>query len=114
MTEKPLAGHRTCTIALRKMREFPDVFNRLAVPVLLETLGRPLGFWTGVAGQQNQLIHLSGYDDFADSERRSQARDRHPSFPAYRSASAHLTTAQEIRIIRAPGMQLHIPGWSFQ
>ena len=41
---KPLVDHRIYTIALRKMPEFLEVFNRLAMPVLLQTLGHPLGF----------------------------------------------------------------------
>jgi hypothetical protein len=98
---KPLVDHRVYTIALRKMPEFLEVFNRLAMPVLMETLGHPLGFWTSLVGPQNQFVHLWGYDSLADYERRCQARDTHPDFPAYLAASGHLITAQETRLIRA-------------
>jgi hypothetical protein len=64
----PLVDHRVYTIALRKMPEFLDVFGRLAMPVLLETLGHPLGFYTSVVGPQNQFVHLWGYQDLADYE----------------------------------------------
>ncbi len=101
LPSKPLVDHRVYTIALRKMPEFLEVFNRLAMPLLLETLGNPLGFWTSVVGPQNQFVHLWGYDDLADYERRSQARDAHPDFPSYLQASGHLITAQETRLIRA-------------
>lgn len=97
----PLVDHRVYTIALRKMPEFLDVFQRLAMPVLLETLGHPLGFYTSFVGPQNQFVHLWGYEDLADYERRSQARDTHPAFAAYLTASVHLITAQETRLIRA-------------
>lgn len=96
-----LVDHRVYTIALRKMPEFLDVFQRLAMPVLLETLGHPLGFWTSLVGPQNQFTHLWGYQDLADYERRSRARDDHPAFAAYLAASAHLITAQETRLVRA-------------
>ena len=43
---KPLVDHRIYTIALRRMPEFLDIFDRLAMPILLETLGHPLGFYT--------------------------------------------------------------------
>ena len=46
----------------------------------------------------------SAYDDLADYERRCKARDTHADFPAYLSASAHLITAQETRLIRAAPM----------
>jgi hypothetical protein len=106
---KPLVDHRVYTITLRKMPEFLDVFQRLAMPLLLETLGHPLGFYTSLVGPQNQFVHLWGYDDLADYERRSRARDCHPAFAAYLAASAHLITAQETRLIRAVPL---VPGSS--
>lgn len=98
---KPLVDHRVYTIALRKMPEFLEVFNRLALPLLIETLGHPIGFYTSFVGPLNQFIHLWGYEDLADYDRRSRARDIHPDFPAYLAASAHLITAQETRLIRS-------------
>ena len=98
---KPIVDHRIYTIRLRKMAEFIDVFDRLAMPVLLRTLGHPLGFWTTWVGPQNQFVHLWGYDSLADYERRSQARDADPDFPAYLKASEALIEAQETRLIRA-------------
>ena len=98
---KSIIDHRIYTIALRKMPEFLDVFNRLAMPVLMETLGHPLGFYTSLVGPQNQFVHLWAYDDLADYEQRSRARDAHPAFPAYLAASGHLITAQKTRLIRA-------------
>ncbi|HMW24676.1 MAG TPA: NIPSNAP family protein [Burkholderiaceae bacterium] len=100
MNSKALVDHRIYTIALRKMPEFLEVFDRLAMPILLRTLGAPLGFWVSQVGPQNQFVHLWGYDSLADYERRCQARDTHPDFPAYLAASGHLITAQETRLIR--------------
>ena len=101
---KPLIDHRTYTIALRKMPEFLEVFNRLAMPILMETLGHPVGFYTSLVGPQNQFLHLWAYESLADFERRSMARDTHPDFPAYLQASGHLITAQETRLIRIAAM----------
>lgn len=101
---KPLVDHRIYTIRLRKMGEFLDVFDRLAMPILLQTLGTPVAFYTSLVGPQNQFVHLWAYDDLADYERRCKARDTHPEFPAYLSASEHLITAQETRLIRAVDM----------
>ena len=108
---KALVDHRIYTIRLRKMPEFLDVFNRLAMPVLLETLGTPLGFYTSHVGQLNQFVHMWGYDDLADYERRCHARDTHPQFPAYLSAREHLITAQETRLIRAAPMST-VSAWT--
>lgn len=101
---KPLIDHRIYTIKLRKMGEFLEVFDRLAMPILLQTLGHPVGFYTSLVGPQNQFVHLWGYDDLADYERRCKARDTHPDFATYLTASEHLITAQETRLIKAVDM----------
>jgi hypothetical protein len=106
---RPLIDHRIYTITLRKMPEFLEVFNRLAMPVLMQTLGHPVGFYTSLVGPQNQFIHLWAYEDLADYERRCRARDTHPDFAAYMAASGHLITAQETRLIKGvamPGLQI--------
>ncbi|WP_342131753.1 NIPSNAP family protein [Hydrogenophaga sp. OTU3427] len=111
-TDLPLIDHRCYTIALRKMPEFIEVFNRLAMPVLMQTLGHPLGFYTSLVGPQNQFVHLWAYESLADYERRCHARDTHPDFPAYLAASSHLITAQETRLIRALGPEALPQAWA--
>jgi hypothetical protein len=92
--------HRTYTIALRKMPEFLEVFSNLAMPILLETLGNPVGMYVSHVGPQNQFVHLWAYASLADYEVRCEARDAHADFPAYLRASGHLITAQQTRLIR--------------
>ena len=99
-TAKALVDHRIYTIKVRRLPEFVEVFDRMAMPVLLATLGSPLGFWTSFVGPQSQFVHLWGYDDLADYERRGRARDAHPDFPAYLAATENLIVAQETRLIR--------------
>lgn len=96
--------HRIYTIRLRRMNEFLDVFGKMAMPILLETLGNPLGAYVSHVGPQNQFVHLWGYKDLADYECRSRARDAHPRFAEYLAASEHLIVAQETRLIRAVAM----------
>lgn len=96
----PLVDHRVYTIALRRMNEFIEVFDRLAMPVLLETLGQPLGFHVSQVGPLNQFVHFWAYESLAEYERRSALRDSHHAFPAYLQASAQLIVAQENRLIR--------------
>jgi hypothetical protein len=98
---KALVDHRIYTIPARKMSEFIEVFERMAMPILLETLGHPLGFYTSIVGPLNQFVHLWGYDSLADYEARCLRRDAHQDFPAYLSASEHLVLAQETRLIRS-------------
>jgi len=91
---------RVYTIRLRKMAEFIDVFDRLAMPVQLKYLGEPLGIFTGAVGQLNQVIHLWGFSGMGEFEQRHAARDKDRDWPAYLKASEHLITAQENRLIR--------------
>ena len=111
MPHEPLAKHtannQIYTIRLRKMGEFLEVFNRMAMPVLMDTLAHPVGFYVSQVGPLNQFVHLWAYEDLADYERRCQARDSHPAFPAYLAASEHLIVAQETRLVRATPMT----GW---
>jgi hypothetical protein len=100
MTEPAIVDLRVYTIALRKMPEFIDVFDRLAMPVQLKYLGRPLGMFTSAVGPLNQLVHLWGFPDMGEFERRHAARDRASDWPAYLKASEHLIAAQENRLIR--------------
>jgi hypothetical protein len=95
---------RTYTIRLRKMPDFLEVFDRLAMPVQLRYLGRPLGIFTSAVGPLNQVVHLWGFDDMGQFERSHAARDLDPDWPAYLEASANLIVAQENRLIRRAAM----------
>jgi len=97
---KPLVDLRVYTIRLRRMAEFLDVFDRLAMPVQLRYLGAPLGLYTSAVGPLNQVTHLWGFDDMAQFEAAHAARDKDPDWPAYLKASADLIIAQETRLIR--------------
>ena len=100
MMEQPIVDLRVYTIALRKMAEFIDVFDRLAMPVQLRCLGRPLGMFTSAVGPLNQVVHLWGFPDMGEFERRHAMRDKDPFWPAYLQASERLIVAQENRLIR--------------
>lgn len=105
-TAHPLVDLRVYTIRLRKMNAFIEVFDRLAMPVQIKYLGLPLGMYVSAVGTLNQLVHLWGFDDMGDFERRHAARDKDPDWPAYLAASADLIVAQENRLIRKVDMPL--------
>jgi NIPSNAP len=101
---KPLVDHRVYTIKPRLMPKFLEILDRLGMPVLIATLGRPIGIYTSYVGELNQLVHFWGYDDMADYERRGKARDTHPDFPAYLAATVDIVIAQENRLIRTANL----------
>ena len=102
--DRPLVNLRYYTIAPRKMAEFLEVFDRLAMPVLVRTLGAPIGFYTSTVGTLNQVVHLWAYRDMADMEARWHARDHDPAFAEYLRASGHLIVAQEDRLLRSAAL----------
>jgi NIPSNAP len=104
LDENNIVDLRVYTIQLRKMPEFIEVFDRLAMPVQLKYLGRPLGVYASAVGPLNQIVHLWGFDDMGDFEKRHAARDKDPDRPAYLKASGYLITAQENRLIRRVDM----------
>lgn len=99
----PLVDVRIYTIKPRKMQAFIEVFDRLAMPVLKQTLGHPLGCYVTSVGDINQFVHLWGYASLADYEQRSAARDGHPDFPAYLAASGDYIVAQQNSLVRPAG-----------
>ena len=72
----PWIDLRTYTITPRLMPEYLELFERMGLPVLTETLGNPLGFYTSVTGQLNQFVHLWGYESLAEYERRGGTAGR--------------------------------------
>ena len=92
--------HRVYTIRVRKMGDFLDLFNRMALPALLATMGAPLGFHVSQVGALNQFVHQWGYGSLEQYEACCKARDAHPGFGAYLAASIDLITAQESSLIR--------------
>lgn len=104
MMDKAVVDLRTYTIQLRKMAQFLEIFDRLAMPVQLRYLGRPLGIFTSAVGPLNQVVHLWGFDDMGQFEKAHADRDRDPEWPAYLAASGPLITAQETRLIRRAAM----------
>jgi len=103
--QRNIVDIRTYTIALRKMGEFLEVFDRLAMPVQLRHIGPPLGVFTSAVGPLNQVTHLWGFDDMGQFERAHAERDKDPDWPAYLQASALLITAQETRLVRRAPMR---------
>lgn len=111
MVQKPLIDLRTYTIALRRIPEFLEVFDRLAMPVQRRHLGPPLGFYVSDIGPLNQVVHVWGYDSLADMEARCLARNADPDWPAYLEASGHLIVAQENRILRSVPLPSLADSW---
>jgi hypothetical protein len=100
MNTLPLVNHRVYTIQVRKMGEFLEIFNRLAMPIQLRHLNPPIGMFTTEVGALNQFVHIWEYENYSDFEKRVAARNADPEWGAYLKATVSLIVAQEDRMIR--------------
>ena len=74
---------RIYNIVPRKMGEYLQLFEAFGLPVQQRHIGSPLGYFVTEHGQLHQVVHLWGYDDLADLERRRAARDADPAWHDY-------------------------------
>ena len=81
---------RTYTIRIGALREFLALYAAEGLAVQTQHLGAPLGYYTTEVGELGQVIHLWGYADMADRERRRAALEADPRWLAYRSKAAAL------------------------
>ncbi len=95
----PLVDHRVYTIRPRSMGQFLELFDTLAMPILMETLGNPVAFYTTTVGPLNQFNHLWAYESLADYEERCHRRDTNPEFAKYLSATDGLIIAQDTKLV---------------
>ncbi len=96
---------RIYTIRPRAMQKYLALFKELALPVALKHLGPPLGFYVTQIGPLNQVVHLWGFEDLADLERRQAAVAADPDFAKYLTATEGLVVVQEDRILRPVDLQ---------
>ena len=102
-----IVEQRTYTCHPGQSRAYLALYEAEGLAIQKKILGRMVGYYRSETGPLSQIVHLWAYESLADYERRSQARDAHPDFPAYLAASEHLITAQETRLVRAAAM----PAW---
>ena len=79
---------RTYSIRIGAMRDFLELYAREGLAVQTQHLGAPLGYYTTEVGELAQVVHLWGYADMADRERRRAALEADPRWLAYRNKSS--------------------------
>jgi len=94
-----IIDHRTYTIAHGRNKEYLALFEAEALPVQLKHIGNLIAYFTTAVGPVNEVVHLWGYEDFADMERRRKARDADPAWAEYKRKSAGMLTHQTNKIL---------------
>lgn len=94
-----IVDHRTYTIQHGRNKEYLEIFEKEGLPVQLEHLGNLIGYFTTSVGAVNEVVHLWGYEDLADMERRRAARDADPRWAVYKKNSAGMLLMQRNKLI---------------
>lgn len=96
---------RIYTTLPNKLPEFVALYEAKAWPIQLKYLENCLGWYTTVEGALNTVVHMWGYADQGDRERRRNAMAADPAWGAYlaEAGAKNLLVKMENRIIRPTG-----------
>ncbi|HZF76891.1 MAG TPA: NIPSNAP family protein [Acetobacteraceae bacterium] len=97
-----IADVRIYTTLPGRLPEFVALYEEKAWPLQIKYLERCLGWYTTVEGELNTVVHIWGYEDQADRERRRNAMAADPAWGAYLQELARrgLLLRMENRITR--------------
>ena len=94
-----IVEHRTYTLAPGKLPEFINIYPELGAPHQIPILGNLIGVFTTEIGPLNQIIHLWGYDDAADRDRRRAELAQNTEWPKYLAKGVPLIQQMEAKIL---------------
>jgi hypothetical protein len=92
---------RIYTVRPGRVDEYVALYRAHAWPLQQKYLGRCLGWYIGVDGHPNQVVHLWAYDSQADRETRRAAMNQDPAWQVYlrRMAESGLLVDTENRML---------------
>ena len=98
-----IIDERTYALHPGKIPEFLELYQAEGYAVQTSHLGEPVGwFWTEI-GVLNQIVHLWGYENMADREKRRAGMAADPKWQAYlKKASPYFREMQNRILIPAP------------
>lgn len=94
-----IIDHRTYTAHPGKLPSFLKVYQELGKPIQWPILGEPIGFFTSIEGELNQVVHLWRYDSQADREARRAKLAVAPGWSDYLAAATPFLLRMENKII---------------
>ena len=94
-----IIDERTYTLQPGKLKEWQALYEREGLPVQGRILGNLIGFFVTEVGTLNQIVHLWGYENFAERERRRAQMNADPAWQAYLQKAAPFMQRMENRIL---------------
>lgn len=98
-----LVEQRTYTIAPSKLGKWLELYETYGLPVQLKYLGNLLGFFQTELGPLNQVVHLWGYDDLNERQRRRGEMAKDPAWHEF------LRRNEELGVIRDQESKILVP-----
>ena len=65
-----IIDERTYTIRPTKVKAYLDLYEKMGMAVQTRIQGQMIGYFTVEVGGVNQIVHMWGYENMADRERR--------------------------------------------
>lgn len=104
---------RTYVLHPGQQGAFLAQMEREGIAIERRILGRMLGFYTSEIGTLNQVVHLWGYEDFEDRERRRAQLAADPGWQAFVPKVLPMIRDMENRILKpAPFAAVDTLDWS--
>ncbi|WP_176079792.1 NIPSNAP family protein [Paraburkholderia tropica] len=94
-----IVEHRTYTLHPGNVPTYLDLYATEGMPIQLEYLSQPLGYYSTELGALNQVIHLWGYDDLDDRTKRRAAMKQDARWREYVRKILPLIQIQESKIL---------------
>jgi hypothetical protein len=91
---------RTYTLHPGRTADYLDIYSKEGLAVQTEHLGRLIGYFTSEVGPLNQAVHIWGFEDSADRDRRRAALWADPRFNALAKRLYPLIQAQENKLLK--------------
>lgn len=83
-----------------KLEEFLRLYEQEGLEIQTRILGNLIGYFTTDIGPMNQIVHLWGFADYADREKRRVELLSNPVWKAYLPKVRALMVNQETKMLR--------------
>ena len=74
---------RTYTIKPGEVQNFINIYDKEIREIHTKTLGNQLGFFYTEIGNVNEVVHLYGYENFEDRQKRRNILSKNTQFQSY-------------------------------
>ena len=96
-----IVDHRVYTLRPGTVQPFLELFEREGLPLYLQYCGKLAGYYVSDSGELNQVIHLWGFDDLNDRQRRRAEMAKDPAWHEFMRRNEELGALlhQESKIV---------------